>query len=362
MKATALLLCLALLLSMLTACAGEPTDQTTTTTANTTSATTTTGKFSGTTMTFSKDTTAYTTTTDKSKKNTTTTAQSQGGTSAPIPPAALEDGCTKLVFADEFDSLATFDFRGTGATGYTWYTDPPYGKSAPIVNRDYSITNSVLKFDPKTSDDQLLCSYSKKGKVGYLWRYGYAEARIRFDTSNVALASEGRMGWPAFWGISLTDFMNKPWTDCGELDVMEAFLVDSNNGKGGVYYSGALHHHKRVSGQPQKNGVNLVNALGYRGNKYLIDSDWHTYAALWREGYIAWYIDNQFFHAVEFTKDELPVFYSKDTDGPIHVGENANNWPGVHHIMNSEQQVLLLGTGKKWPMEVDWVRVWEYND
>jgi beta-glucanase (GH16 family) len=312
-------------------------------------------------MTFSKDTTAFTTTTSDTKKTTTTTTK-QNAPSVPTPPAAAKDGCTKLAFSDEFDSLSTFDFRGTGAPGYTWYTDPPYNKTAPIVNRDYSIANSILRMDPQVSNENLLCSYSKKGQTGYVWRYGYAECRMRFDTSNVALASEGRMGWPAFWGIALTDFLGQSWTDCGELDVMEAFLVDGNNGSGGVYYSGALHHHKRVNGEAQKNGVNLVNALGYKGKKYLIDSNWHTYAALWREGYIAWYIDDVFMHSLEFSKDELPVFYSKDADGPIHVAENANNWPGVHYIMNDEQQVMLLGTGKKWPMEIDWVRVWEYEN
>ncbi|MBR2406321.1 MAG: family 16 glycosylhydrolase [Clostridia bacterium] len=289
----------------------------------------------------------------------------------PIPAAAEAAGMTNLVFCEDFDNERSIDFSGEGRPGYSFYADRPYGGTT-LTPEECQLRDSVLYFKPEECAAAIgLVTYSKKGRTGFTMHYGYAEARIRADLP----ASADYNGWPAFWGMEKADMMGEPWERCGELDILE--MVDpKEKGRHGevgkdVIYTGTLHEHWRT-GEKRENGrpvtvfaSSSVIASGYQDNFDYIDADWHTYAALWEPGYIAWYMDNKLMHAARFNATDIPEYYYRDDPKPVkRLGEVYPNlvertWPGAHNVMETAEEILCLGCHKNWPMEVDWVRVWQ---
>ena len=286
----------------------------------------------------------------------------------PIPAAAEAAGFTNLVFADDFDSYDTIDFSGEGKEGYNWYTDRPYGMTT-LTKDDMQIKDSVLFMQPEICPSAIgMTTFSTKGKTGFVMKYGYAEARIRADEPVGEYD-----GVPAFWAIGLRDMLKTDvigWKDCGELDILEIErCVDPESGKTRNYYTGTLHHWRR-SGELRENGApvqtcatNLVNALGYNERRWL-DGEWHTYAALWEPGHVSWYLDGKLMHSARYTPDALPEYYYGEEQTHLPRHEEAHpeaahrTWVGGHSVMDGEEEVVILGCNKNWPMEVDWVRVW----
>ncbi len=283
----------------------------------------------------------------------------------PIPAAAAAAGMTNLVFADDFDSLDTIDFSGEGKPECNWYATRPYGLPT-LTKEEFSVKDSVLTITPNVCPAAIgLLTYSQKSGNGFAMHYGYAEARIR------AKEPVGEYdGVPAFWGIDKIDLITSDWTDCGELDIVELFRQPDETGVERKYYTGTLHHH-RHTGEMRENGeqaqvlaTNLVNAGGYKGPLFM-DDDWHTYAALWEPGHIAWYLDGRLMHAARYSADALPEYYYRDDPTPLPRIEDKKpelaqrTWVGAQHIMESAEEVLVLGCNKNWPMDVDWVRVWQ---
>ncbi len=283
----------------------------------------------------------------------------------PIPAAAKAAGMTNLVFAEDFETDKAIDFSGEGKEGYSFYADRPYGLPT-LTHEECVMKDSVLYFCPEKCGAAIgLPTYSKKGKTGFTMTFGYAEARIRAD-----LPTDKFNGVPAFWGIGLCDFMGQNWDRCGELDILE-MIIPSGRPNDVKIYTGTLHEHYR-SDELDANGrrkatfaTNLVNATGYRDQFDYIDDQWHTYAALWEPGYVAWYMDNKLMHSARFNATDLPQYYYRDDPTPLPRIEHErpelarSTWPGAHHVMDNEKEVLFLGCNKTWPMEVDWVRVWQ---
>ena len=287
-------------------------------------------------------------------------------TVADIPAAAKAAGMTKLAFADEFDSYDTIDFSGEGKAGYNWYVDRPY-KGVTLTKDEIKIKDGVMTFAPKTCPSSIgLPTFSAKGKTGYTMHFGYAEARIRFNTETISLRSEtGRNGWPSFWGVSVVDVVGEQWDRVGELDILEAHQMEADNPHSDVIYTGTLHDHVKLEDGSQQIATNVLNATGAMGIHDVLDSEWHTYAALWTEGYIAWYLDGMLMHSVRFSEGECPTHYYRDIEDPLLWNEDSDpslkglTWPGAQTIMNVDHMVLFLGAHETWPIDVDWVRVWE---
>ena len=281
----------------------------------------------------------------------------------PIPAAAEAAGMTKLVFSEDFETEMAIDFSGEGKPGYSFYADRPYGGTT-LTPEECRIEDSVLYFKPiKCAAAIGLGSYSKAGRTGFTMHYGYAEARIR------AKQPTGEYnGVPAFWGIGLKDFLGQNWTHCGELDILEIVVPHTDKDK--KIYTGTLHNHYR-SGERTEQGhyktvfaSSSVVATGYEDKFDFLDDEWHTYAALWEPGHIAWYLDGKLMHSARFAEGEIPQYYYRDDPTPVkrlqEVYPNVEEivWPGAHTIMNEEEEVIILGCNYNWPMEVDWVRIW----
>ncbi len=299
--------------------------------------------------------------------NTNPTPNAEG---VDIPQAALDFGMTKLAFADDFDSYDTIDFSGEGKEGYNWYVDRPY-KGVTLTREEIVIEDGVMTFAPKTCPSSIgLPTFSANGKTGYTMNFGYAEARIRFSVEDLSLRSEGRNGWPSFWGVSVVDVVGEKWDRVGELDILEAHQMEADNPNSDVIYTGTLHDHVKLEDGSQQIATNATNATGAMEIKDYLDNEWHTYAALWTENYIAWYLDGELMHSVRFSEDNYPVYYYRDSaddealvwnevDTPALKGRT---WVGAHSIMNVDHMVLFLGAHETWPIDVDWVRVWEYEE
>lgn len=285
----------------------------------------------------------------------------------PIPPAAQAAGFTKLVLADDFEDLSNVDFSGEGKPGYLWYADRPFGMP-DVTPSDCTISEpSVLHFAPEVGSPLIgLSTYSREGDTGYAMQYGYLEARIRIQIPGAAYAKKSH-GWPAFWTLSKKNWMGKAYTHCGELDVVEMVAIH----EGHPIYTGTLHDWHQ-SGEKDENGKlirkfasNMVNNCGYNDYFDYIDEDWHTYAALWEPGHVAWYWDNKLMHSARYNQWDLPQYFYRNDVTPLPRIEHYRpelkdrTWKGAHNIMENDPQVVTFGCRKAWPMDIDWVRIWE---
>lgn len=280
----------------------------------------------------------------------------------PIPAAAEAAGFTKLTFADDFESADTIDMSGEGREGYLWYADRPFGRDV-ITADELEFHESYVRLKLATSG---LPTYSCKGNTGFVMKYGYIEARLRFDNPSPSLYRG-----PLFHLIGFTDFMGKPWADNGLLNVLETHMVRNKQGERQPYYTGSLQHFRRswekdANGKPiTQTATNFINSTGYRDWFTFLDTEWHTYALLWEPGHIAWYMDGKLMHAARFASGMLPQHYYRDNPSPLPRIEERrldlaqSTWPGAYTVFDAEKFVPVLYGTEKWPCDVDWVRIWQ---
>lgn len=279
----------------------------------------------------------------------------------PIPAAAEAAGMTKLAFADDFDSYDTIDMSGEGKPGYNWYADRPYTNTV-LTAEELVIRDSVVTIRPESAHAAVgLPTYSRKGKTGFTYNKGYAEARMRFPVSGLGKVEHGQI--PAFWALGVDDVAGKPWNHIGELDILEA--VQAHQIDNAVIYTGTLHDHDRVGRDKTRLCTNTINATGYRDQFDVLDDQWHTYAALWDDNYVAWYLDNKLMHSARYADGKMPEYFYRDDPTPLPPAEEVYPnydrpaWPGAHTIMATDHMVLFISGHRDWPVDVDWVRVWQ---
>lgn len=259
------------------------------------------------------------------------------------PPGAAQVGYTQLVFYDDFDSIRTIDVKGTCQPGYHWYVDRPVWGSGVTQPSAYRVFNSVLTVS-STGDTAswALASFSPRGGAGHSFKYGYFEARIRFDPT---LGSTSK-GWPAWWSLSTRHSrVNNPdhWA---ELDFFEAYTGGKGEYQGA--FVGTVHDWADSSKKHFQNSNNwqpLPKSTDFK--------QWHTYGCLWRPGEITWYFDDAPLMSQAYSESAPP--------NPPANGTTTPTPPGVFSILDREPEgmLLILGSGPEWPMDVDWVRVWQ---
>lgn len=256
-----------------------------------------------------------------------------------IPQAAEKAGYRRMTFCDDFDDASTVDWQATGKEGFNWYIDRPF-KWPTLSEGDISVKDSVMTIAQKECcANWAVGTYSAKGNTGHAFRYGYFEARIRFDTTK---NHKDVSGFPAWWSFSV-----KHTTDCdkghwAELDFFEAMTNPEADGDYTGTYVATVHDWRVL---PERGVVNCQNDNCW--NDRCVSEGWHDYGCLWMPGVIEWYYDGKLVSRVTYSADALPQ------------PNNQTSFVGSYSFMDTEDMLLILGSCQEWPMEVDWVRVWQ---
>ncbi len=280
---------------------------------------------------------------DDPTPTTTATTPSEASTpDVPVPEAAAESNMTRLVFYDDFDSDDTIDWDATGDAGYKWYVDRPFGWES-FTREEATIADSVLTLTPTANyANWSIASYSAKGDTGTAFRYAYFEARIRIDIdkSKSDLQSAGS---PAWWSFSVDHTVGRNNEHWGELDFFEV-AFNSDGDYDGMFVASA--HDSIVVDGKQINRSKTDNVIYDK----VTEPGWHTYGCLWTPGEIYWYFDDIPISQLAYFEDMLPFPNDSGT---------GSDFEGCFSVLDSEQMLVVLGTGPDWPMEVDWVRIWQ---
>jgi beta-glucanase (GH16 family) len=240
---------------------------------------------------------------------------SAGPGAAPAQAAAA--GFTNLVFDDEFTSADTISV-GTGTASTNWYTHSYTGVTLPPA--DYSVQGGYLTINSDTSGYSDGLNTATTGHTDGAWQHAYFEAAIRFNPKGHTSGA-----WPAFWSYSLDYFVNgNQNADHVELDFMEAYPTGSS-----ITYITTIHDWmgQTANGQNSNNVPTVPASTDY--------TQFHRYGCLWTPGKVVWYFDDE------------PV---------TTVATGAGT---LYDSMETDKMAVLLGTGVSWPMDVDYVRIWQ---
>ena len=285
----------------------------------------------------------------------------------PIPEAAAKAGLLNLVFCEDFETDKAIDFSGKGEPGYSFYANTRRG-APQLIQSQAEMRKSVLHLRPGVARESAsLCTYSNNSRCGYRMHFGYIEAHIRVD------CPLGRHNhWPKFWGAGKDIEENDLPAHRAELVVVE-FNDPLDKGRSrsrgkDMIYAGTLHDlfvYKEDEKVKHRLCTNVVNSTGYNDQFRYVDTDWHTYGALWEPGHVAWYMDNELMHSVRFAGGSLPQYYHRDDPHPLpRIEETFPNrhfdvWEGAHTVTDRETMAFSLGCHRYWTMDIDWVRAWE---
>ena len=236
--------------------------------------------------------------------------QGSGGVTTPTPIAGQG---YSLVYDDEFNSFNTSNW-----TDHIWYENSPPAGAVTTSNGNLVLTSSRANGFPEVN-------VSSRGQR--TWTEGYFEAS--FDWNGV------QGSWPAFWLFS------EHWADSGacppyasELDVFEGQGLNPNQ------FWGTLH--RNTGG-----GCGLADQQN--GNNFFPQSSdiadgFHTYAALWTNTQVCWYLDNrQLGCTPDYDSTDQPMFL-------ILTQSSGGDFDGSNAITGSTPDLVN---------KFDWVRVWQ---
>ncbi len=256
-----------------------------------------------------------------------------------VPEIAKKYGMTKLTFSDDFTTLDTVDQACTGAYGYKWYANVPYG-AADALPTDYVLTEDGMSVQRvPTLFNWALCTFDCDTGAGWGFKHGYME--IRFRTPGHRLS--GTSGKPAVWSLPPEKILSLPDLQDHyiETDFLEFFGDD--------IYSTTLHDlhftnkHCNEYIRWDKNGNNEY--MGLR------DDEWHTLSFVRQKGLMRSYLDGKEYMALYWEDGKKPYPEATLLKGGDGVG-------AFSHVDNQLTPIVLSGA-EGWPLEVDYITVWE---
>ncbi|MFK7935661.1 MAG: family 16 glycosylhydrolase [Saprospiraceae bacterium] len=161
------------------------------------------------------------------------------------------------------------------------------------------------------------------------WKYGRIEVRAKLPT--------GLGTWPAIWMLP-TDRKYGGWPASGEIDIMEHVGYNPDS------IFGTIHTQAYNHMLGTQNGGSVFQPK--------VEQAFHTYSINWTADKIDWYLDDMLYHTF---KNENNSFAEWPFDQPFHLILNVavgGNWGGQQGVAEDI-----------WPqrMEIDYVRVWEYE-
>lgn len=243
-----------------------------------------------------------------------------------IPPP-LEAPTYRLVFNEDFNSL---DAAFEGSEAHTWHEGVWFNHlHAPLAN--ISVSDSVLSLTWRSGQDSpetSLSTFSRHGRETHAWRYGYFEARMKWNVVNGA--------WPAFWLIPIEDAEGRSTynglRESGEIDIFEG------QGDQPETYFGTIH-----------DWVNLKDTSN-ADNRFTLSqgfdfSQFHSYGLLWQPGKVTWYLDQRALHS-----ESTPAIFDKQDFFIVLSMREGANWTAGD---------MRDVTSRKMALQVDWVRVWQ---
>jgi beta-glucanase (GH16 family) len=243
-----------------------------------------------------------------------------GGLQAPAQAAAA--GYTSLVFEEEFDDTSGIDMSNSRQVGFNFYRFKPFGFGVTPLS-ELSVANSILTITPTEGSStgyhalQSTCGIGSNQYVGSTFSGGaYFEGRLAHE-----LVSSN--GWPAFWTMSDDHLWEGVGTNFWEVDFYEKLGTATQYGVAVHDWATSsstdndINHHETVPG----------------GHDF---ADFHTYGLLWLPGdrYVAYL-------------DDVAIKTFLFSTFPWLSGGDDKTWP------------IIIGSGEGWPLDIDWVRVWQ---
>jgi hypothetical protein len=224
------------------------------------------------------------------------------------------------------------------------------------------------------------------------FQHAYYEARIQVNPHQTVSG-----GWPAFWSWGTNQFYNAEleaqW-DAGspanaapnylvvaENDFVEThpYVFTLNGATYNFYGINTLHtwSNRRDISNTGSNNINQMQSLsGTSENIFAAatDGNWHTYGCLWvltsgtagtssAQGYVEYYLDNNLIaHASGVTR-YLTGVGTGTSSGAVQTnpaGIVTYTAPeGGLDAQEMEHMFIILSAASGWPINVDWVRVWQ---
>ncbi len=244
-------------------------------------------------------------------------------------PAPLQLENYHLVFSDEFDSLdLSTSEDGSSARPHVWYEGVWFSRHhAPVGN--FTAANSALSIDWKRGQqqpDSSIATFSLHNPHYSAWRYGYFEARMKWQPQPGA--------WPAFWLIPIEAAAENGPHEAGEIDIFEGQGTEPHTFFGTIHdWNGSQH----LASTSSHNRFPLPPTANF--------ADYHTYGLLWVPGSVTWYFDGAPLH----TEKTYEIFDRQQYFLILAMQEGAD-WKSGD---------LTGVTAKRLTLTVDWIHVWQ---
>lgn len=262
-------------------------------------------------------------------------------------PLKTIEGLT-LVWHDEFDIDGKLDpLNWTYETGFVrnqelqWYQpENAYcknglliieGKNETVPNPNYNQNSTNWKLNRQQANYTSACITTKNL---HEWKSGgYFEVRAKIDTTLGA--------WPAIWLLGT----HKNWPHCGEIDMLEYYLINNQPHILANVAWGSNKKHTPIWDSEKKPFSIITN------NNPSWVNEFHIWAMKWNENKIELYLDEELINTIDLSKTINP-------DG-FNPFKNSNN----HYLLLN----LALGSNGGTPdsarfpitFKVDYVRVYQ---
>ena len=289
------------------------------------------------------------------------------------PEGALKRGFSKLTFSDDFNSVDTIDTKASGDEGYHWYVTRQYGESDQLIGRDFSVENGVLTLHSiESAWAHSISTTDTRHTSGFVYNMGYLEARVRLPyTSKDLYKLDHGVRNPGIWAFSSETMWGAVPGFEGERSA--AIETDWIEFKGTKYRNPAtmekecsfhtvLHHREDVDGDGKQDYWTSVGEEFYYSEGYVISGataddmgDWHVLGWAWSENLVEMYIDGRLINVFRYSEDDFssPKGSSKYSNVPVKEGDFSP--------LNTQYNNIILGAQDEFRMEVDYIRVWQYD-
>ena len=99
----------------------------------------------------------------------------------------------------------------------------------------------------------------------------------------------------------------------------------------------------------------------YRNPNYH-SADWHIYGCLWDTNGVEWYIDGVQVLKQYWGEKRNLLAPNDPQQNPVAADGTNPTLSNPFGLFDSETAIdVIMGTGKTWSMEVDWVRIWQHS-